>query len=509
MPGRSGLSRLAIAAAVTLAMLAVVPARADSAPPPLDNSSHLYTLDGFGGVHPDGTAPALAVSAYWAGHDIARGLAIFDDGTGGYVLDGYGGLHPVGGAPAETGPSWPNWDIARGIALLGGSSASAPAGYVLDGFGGVHPFGGAPSVTLSAYWPGWDIARGIALLPGSRSTPGGYVLDGDGGLHAFGSAPAVAAPATWHNWDIARGVALLPGATAADPAGYVLDGFGGLHPFGSAPAAEGYAYWPNWDIARGVVAWTGAAAGAGAGWTLDGFGGVHPFGGAPAVAAGGYWPNWDIARGLGGPGGDSGVRSVVTAGVIQNVDYTRQAYALSCEAAALQMVLSHEGIAVNQGSALNAFGIDGRSGYFDYYGTLHWGDPYTSFVGNPNGSEAALTGYGIYWPRVAAVAGSYGATVLRAGTGISPQAVYDLVEQGHPVIAWIAYDWRHHSSSSWIAFDGRHLGWAGPVEHAVAVIGINGTSVYVFNPSTGAQWVSMSAFAAAYSTYGDMAVAVS
>jgi uncharacterized protein YvpB len=372
VPVRSGLPRLAPFAALVLCLLAAVPVRAAPTPQPLDNASHLYTLDGFGGVHPDGTAPALGVSAYWPGHDLARGLAIFDDGGGGYVLDANGGLHAVGGAAAVAGPSWPNWDIARGLALLPGASAASPAGYVLDGFGGVHAFGGAPSVAISA-----------------------------------------------------------------------------------------------------------------------------------------YWPNWDIARGLGGPGGDSGVRSVVTAGVIQNVAYAKQVYALSCEAAALQMVLSHEGIAVDQSSALNAFGIDGRSGYFDYYGTLHWGDPYTSFVGSPNGSEPALTGYGTYWPRVAAVAGSQGATVLRAGTGISPQAVYDLVTQGHPVVAWIAYDWRYHSSSAWIAFDGRRLGWAGSVEHAVTVVGVSGSSVYVYNPATGPQWVSKSAFASAYATYGDMAVAVS
>jgi hypothetical protein len=42
------------------------------------------------------------------------------DGASGYVLDGYGGLHLFGGAPASAGAGaayWLNWDIARAIAL--------------------------------------------------------------------------------------------------------------------------------------------------------------------------------------------------------------------------------------------------------------------------------------------------------------------------------------------------------------------------------------------------------
>jgi hypothetical protein len=84
-----------------------------------------YVLDGYGNVHPftaPGTAmpPALAASAYWGGWDIARSVWLLPGSTltapGGYVLDGYGGLHPFGNAPAP--PPAPNWgrDIARNLA---------------------------------------------------------------------------------------------------------------------------------------------------------------------------------------------------------------------------------------------------------------------------------------------------------------------------------------------------------------------------------------------------------
>jgi hypothetical protein len=273
-------------------------------PGPVDNQNLLYSLDGWGGLHPFGSAPPLNITAYWQGWDIARGLALFGDGSGGYVLDGWGGLHPFGSAtPVSSGAYWQGWDIARGVVLLPGATAANPGGYVLDGWGGLHPFGDAPATGGGAYWSGWDIARGVVLLPDGT---GGYVLDGWGGLHPFaiGANPLPATPATpayWPGWDIARGVALVPDGSG----GYVLDGWGGLHPFGSAPPAAGGAYWQNWDIARSVVEWTAQPAGSGGGWVLDGWGGLHPFNGAPAEAATGYWPGWDIAHGAAGPGSGS------------------------------------------------------------------------------------------------------------------------------------------------------------------------------------------------------------
>ena len=271
----------------------------------LDNQGHLYTLDGFGGIHADGGAPAMSASAYWAGWNIARSLALFPDGSGGYTLDGYGGLHPFGSAPALSGYAYFGFDIARQVVLAPWSSAASPAGWTLDGYGGPHAFGGAPALSGYPYWGGWDIARGLAILPDSTpSSVAGYTLDGWGGLHAFGGAAMVPSGAYWPGWDIARGLTLTPSASQTNPAGYMLDGFGGLHPFGGAPAVSGYAYF-GWDIARGVVTWTGNGSG---GWTLDGWGGIHPFGSAPGISAFPYWSGWDIATCLGGNGFNSASR---------------------------------------------------------------------------------------------------------------------------------------------------------------------------------------------------------
>lgn len=272
----------------------------------VDNQLHLYTLDGWGGLHADGSAPAFGAAAYWPGWNIARSVSLFPDGMGGYVMDGYGGLHPFGNAPGVGGYSyWAGWDIARQVVLAPWSSSASPAGWTLDGWGGIHPFGGAPTLSGYAYWAGWDIARGLVILPDSTpGSVGGYTLDGYGGLHPFGAAPTVSNFSYW-GWDIGRAVALSPDSSRTNVSGWTLDGWGGVHPFGGAPTVSGAPYWPGFDIARGLISWNLSASG---GWVLDGYGGLHPFGDAAAISSYPYWAGWDIATGVGGPNSNSGSR---------------------------------------------------------------------------------------------------------------------------------------------------------------------------------------------------------
>ena len=263
----------------------------------------MYTLDGFGVLHPNGATREATVTGSWPGWKIARAAALLPDASGGYVLEGFGGVHPfkVGNNPLPASVTdyayWSGWDIARDVVLLPTSTAAKPQGYTLDGFGGVHQFGGAPVVRATAYF-GVDIARRLVLLGDGT---GGYVIDNYGGLHAFAVGsnpmpPAITNNAVWSGWNIARDVALLPGSTAANVGGVTLDGFGGPHPFGSAGTSgvTGFPYWNGWDIARSVRLSPLSTATQLQGWTLDGFGGVHAFGGAPNVPMSAYW-NFDIA----------------------------------------------------------------------------------------------------------------------------------------------------------------------------------------------------------------------
>jgi hypothetical protein len=84
-----------------------------------------YVMDGFGGIHPftstgQAMPPVLNSGVFWSGWDIARSVWLLPGSTqaqpGGYVMDGYGGLHGFGNAPAPTQfPYWPYHDIARNI----------------------------------------------------------------------------------------------------------------------------------------------------------------------------------------------------------------------------------------------------------------------------------------------------------------------------------------------------------------------------------------------------------
>ena len=108
------------------------------------------------------------------------------------MLDGWGGIHPfaVGSnpLPAKTRrPYWKGWDIARGLVL----NAQGTGGYVLDGWGGIHRFavGSSPlpqPATGGAYWKGHDVARGLALNPQGS---GGYVVDSSSGSTPSRSRP--------------------------------------------------------------------------------------------------------------------------------------------------------------------------------------------------------------------------------------------------------------------------------------------------------------------------------
>jgi uncharacterized protein YvpB len=185
------------------------------------------------------------------------------------------------------------------------------------------------------------------------------------------------------------------------------------------------------------------------------------------------------------------------------VQMHRQQSTLSCEEAALSMVLNFYGHPTTEQQIFDQVGIDavhywaGRGG---------GGDPYVKFVGNPSGSEVQQTGYGVYWSPIGAAAGHFGAPVVRAGEGIAPSVIYDAIRAGRPTQVWVTYDLRPHDRSDYPAYDGRTIPYAGPYEHAMVVTGLNDTGVRVNDPDGGQYWVPFAQFEAAYAVYNQMAV---
>jgi uncharacterized protein YvpB len=188
-----------------------------------------------------------------------------------------------------------------------------------------------------------------------------------------------------------------------------------------------------------------------------------------------------------------------------NVPWYRQAFELSCEEASLRMALAYEGIRTTDTAVLNIIGNDLRPPYFDSTG-MHWGDPFTTFVGNVNGSEIALTGYGTYYSTIAHAATVLGGHVLRAGQGIPAADIYGAVLAGHPAVVWVTYKWVTLHRKDYVAFDGRMVTYAGPGEHAVVVVGVSPSRVLINNPWSGPEWIAKSTFEPVYATYDNMAV---
>jgi len=229
-----------------------------------------FVLDAFGGLQPFTTTGGPAVVqpsnfSYFAGFDIARDIVLTPGSTAaassGYTLDGWGGIHPFGTAPAVTTASYfKGFDIARRIVLF----PDLKGGLVLDGWGGIHPFatGGnslPAAMTTFSYFQGFNIARDFQLIPGSTETAAsGFVLDGYGGMHPFNNSGA-ATPTTptdrpyWSGFDIARAIRLAPGTTGSNPQGWIMDGYGGIHEFNDSPVLGPFSYWSGQDIAKQLV----------------------------------------------------------------------------------------------------------------------------------------------------------------------------------------------------------------------------------------------------------------
>jgi len=201
---------------------------------------------------------------------------------------------------------------------------------------------------------------------------------------------------------------------------------------------------------------------------------------------------------------------------LSQLSYVAQSHLLSCEAASLQMALTHAGIQRTQDAILELIGIDRTPPELAADGSvLHWGDPFDRFVGDPDGSEIGLTGYGVYAPALGRAATASGAHVLVAAQGVAAAQVYDYAAHQHPVIVWVSMsghgDYRPQPTTSYVAFDGRQIVFGPGFEHSVVVVESTPDSVRLYDPEpdVGPHWISRAEFEASYQVFGEMAVALS
>ncbi len=205
---------------------------------------------------------------------------------------------------------------------------------------------------------------------------------------------------------------------------------------------------------------------------------------------------------------------------VSGVIYHSQVYTEDCETASLQMALNHEGIYDSQPALLGIENVQEQGPVMNGSTIVKWGDPYISFVGNPDGAQLATTptGYGTYYSNIARTAQAAGGKIIWSGTGLTISEMLSYIKENHPVIAWVDDNnngiLQYSPLNYWTAFDGRSIEYPRyGNEHNVLVVGVQTlgatvNSVLIYNPLgfIGPEWVSIGTFANTFGTFGNMAV---
>jgi uncharacterized protein YvpB len=180
---------------------------------------------------------------------------------------------------------------------------------------------------------------------------------------------------------------------------------------------------------------------------------------------------------------------------------------LDCETAALQMALAAMGHSYSQAELFSQENPDTRPPVMGpNKSVVRWGDPYTNFVGDVNGSDSIPTGYGIYYPPIVSIAQSRGASYATGGEGYSAATIYTALANRHPVEVWVEVAWLRPSLGTWTAWDGRAVRYS-LAEHTVVLSGVSDTEVRVNDPWHGTQyWLSKATFETSWADFNHMAV---
>jgi len=185
---------------------------------------------------------------------------------------------------------------------------------------------------------------------------------------------------------------------------------------------------------------------------------------------------------------------------------------LDCETAALQMGLAALGHSYSQQALFAGENPDPRQPVMGpNKKVIQWGNPYTNFVGNVNGSDLGPTGYGVYYPLILAIAQTHGAPSSTGGEGLEAAAGYAALTHGHPVVVWVETGWENARAAGytgvWTSWDNKQIRYS-LIEHAVTLSGVSATQVRVNDPwKSGSQyWFSKSEFERSWTDFNDMAV---
>ena len=185
-----------------------------------------------------------------------------------------------------------------------------------------------------------------------------------------------------------------------------------------------------------------------------------------------------------------------------------QEKSLSCEIAALKMVLDYYNFNVSESELENQLVfVDPKK-----YENGIWGNPHNGFVGDIDGDQDKKSGYGVYWQPIKNIATKY-----KANSYDFEHATLDKIVQelylGHPVIAWIPYGLKAKTyEMSWYTPDGQYIK-AYNGEHSVVITGFTGSllnpgNFIIANPLTKTTTIPVKKFADKWSMFNYSGVVV-
>jgi uncharacterized protein YvpB len=111
-----------------------------------------------------------------------------------------------------------------------------------------------------------------------------------------------------------------------------------------------------------------------------------------------------------------------------------QTYKQSCEAASLRMALKYRGIETTDLDILKLMNYDDQPAK-KVDGEWTWGDPHQTFVGNKDGDQTKMTGYGVFAEPIAAASEKLGRPAV-AQNDVTPAWLAQQIYAGNPVVLW-------------------------------------------------------------------------
>ncbi len=186
--------------------------------------------------------------------------------------------------------------------------------------------------------------------------------------------------------------------------------------------------------------------------------------------------------------------------------FKKQEHSVTCEIAALRMVLNYFGATTTEDELISKIVFDTKEPKTP---DNIWGDPDEGFVGSVDGSIFLGTGYGVYEKPIRDLALNYRNAYIMEKATLS--AVLNEVNKGNPVIVWGVLS--NRKAIQWSTIDGKKI-TALPGEHARIIIGFSGdvskpTNIVLMDPIYGKIRMSKSQFLSNWAKLGNKAVVIS